>query len=256
MPRGMGRSYGRAMTSQLASPPSFTQAVRPQRGTPRTSWRSLGADFAYLVPGFFLTLVSFLVLVPLFALGLGTLVIWVGAPILAFMLLAASGFARENRELLRRWGSDVAEPTYRHAVHMGPRRLLTTIADPQAWKEALHGTLVAFPLRTTTFVLSVTWVVAGLGGVTYFLWSVLLPDGGEGLGQLLLNLADREVGVGWYVVESVTNFVLGALLLLLAPLVVRTCCRVDAAVARVFLTDAALGTGTHGGHGDRARQDP
>jgi hypothetical protein len=207
----------------------------------------MGGDFAYLVPGFFLTLFSFLVLVPLFALGLGTLVIWVGAPILAFMLLAASGFARENRELLRRWGEDVAEPDYRRAPDGGRRRLLTMIGDLQAWKEALHGSLVAFPLRITTFVASITWVAAGLGGITYFLWAVFLPEGGQGLGQLLLRLADREVGVSWYVVESVTCFALGAVLLVLAPLVVRTCCRVDAAVARVFLTDRPFGAGPQDG---------
>src|SRR5690606_33753133 len=149
--------------------------------------------------------------------------------------------ARENRELARRWGADVPEPAYRQPRADGVRRLITTAADPQAWKEALHGILVAFPLRLVTFVLSVTWVTAGLGGITYFVWGVFLPDSdGGGLGWLLTRAADLELDASWYVIESVTNFVAGVLLLLLAPLVVRLCCVVDTAVVRVFLTDRLL----------------
>src|SRR5699024_5490969 len=102
------------MTTQTLArvPRTTTGAAAPAGGWtgPPLSWRSIGPDLAYLTAGFFVTLVSFILLVTLFTLGVSTLVLWVGAPVLGLMLLTATGFARENRELLRRWGAPVSEP--------------------------------------------------------------------------------------------------------------------------------------------------
>lgn len=228
------------MTTQTHTRPLAVGTALPRRTVPHTSWRSLGHDFGYLVPGFFLTVIGFVVLVALIALGLGTLVLWIGAPILGFMLLTASGIARENRELLRRWGEDVTEPHYRQPGPGVARRLITTIADPQTWREALHGTLVAFPLRITTFVVSITWVGAALGALTWWVWGRFLPaDGYEGMTWLYETVTGTELGGDWYVTESLLYLGAGAVLLLLAPIVVRLCCRVDALVARALLGGAA-----------------
>lgn len=189
----------------------------------------MGADLAYLTSGFFLTLFSFVLLLTLLTVGVSTLVLWVGAPILGFMLLTATGFARENRELLRRWGDPVTEPRYRG------RRPLSMLADPTAWLETLHGTLVAFSLRTTTFVVTVSWLASALGGLTWFLWGHFLPqDDYNGLSWLLVQ-AGIDLPASEYLVESVLMFAGGGLLLLLAPAVTRVCATVDAGVARALL---------------------
>lgn len=224
------------MSTQTLTRPVGGGTVPPRRTVPQISWRSMGHDFAYLVPGFFLTLVGFIILVPLFSLGTATLVIWIGAPILGFMLLAASGIARENRELMRRWGDDVAEPHYRQPAPGVARRLITTIADPQTWKDLLHATLVAFPLRITTFVVSVAWVASALGSLTWWVWGRFLPEGGyQGMTWLYETVTGTDLGGNWYVTESVLYLIAGAVLLLLAPVVVRLCCRVDAVLARALL---------------------
>lgn len=216
------------------------RATTPSRRTvPHLSWRSMGHDFAYLLPGFFLTVIGFVVLVTLSVLGISTLVIWIGAPILGFMLLTASGIARENRELVRRWGEDVAEPNYRRPRQGVAARLISVIADPQTWKDALHGTFVAFPLRITTLVLSLSWVASALGGLTWWVWGRFLPEDGYGPTWLVETVTGTEFGASEYLTDSLLYLGAGVILMLLAPVVVRLCCRIDAIVARALLGGAA-----------------
>lgn len=210
--------------------------VRP----PRISFRTVGHDLTYVVTGFALSVASFILLVTLCALGVSTLVIWIGAPVLAVLLVTATGFARENRELLRRWGSPVAEPTY----HGRPRRrLLSMLADPQAWVEVLHGTVVAFPLRTATFAVTVTWLAGAAGGLTWFAWGHFLPEGEYGgLAWLLVSLTGLAEPVNWFLLEAIAMFVAGLVLLCTAPAVVRSCAAVDAVIAKALIGGWATGT--------------
>ncbi|MCK0112963.1 sensor domain-containing protein [Ornithinimicrobium sp. F0845] len=219
------------MTTQtLSRTPGPPAVAPPLRRVPLLSWRSAANDLAYLTAGFFLTLFSFILLTTLFVIGLSTLVLWIGAPILGFMLLTATGFARENRELLRRWGRPVAEPVYRG------RRPLSMLADPKAWLETLHGTLVAFPLRITTFSVAITWLAGALGGLTWFLWGHFIPQSEyDGLTWLLVHVAGIDLSSSRYLVESVLMFAAGLLLLVTAPLVTRLCATIDAGVARALL---------------------
>lgn len=199
----------------------------------RLSWRSVGPDLVYLTSGFFLTLFSFGLLLPLFVLGLSTAVLWVGLPILGFTLLTATWFARENRELLRRWGNPVGEPAHRWSSR---RRVLGMLLDPRAWRELLHGILVALPLRITTFVVPIAWLAGGLGGVTWFVWGLFLPrDEHNGVAWLLVHGAGLDLGSNRYLAEALSMFVAGLILLVTAPLVTRLCARTDASVARVLL---------------------
>lgn len=203
------------------------------RRVARLSWRSVGSDLAYLTSGFFLTLFSFVLLLTLFTIGVSTAVLWIGLPVLGFALLTATWFARENRELLRRWGDPVPEPGYRRP---SGRWMVSMLADAQAWRELLHGMLIALPLRITTFVVPVSWLAAGLGGVTWFVWGVFLPrDDYNGVAWLLVHGAGLDLGSNRYLAEAITMFVTGLILLLTAPLVARLCARADATVARVLI---------------------
>ncbi|USQ79982.1 sensor domain-containing protein [Ornithinimicrobium faecis] len=210
-----------------------TGAGHRDRRVARLSWRSVGPDLAYLTSGFFLSLFSFVLLLTLFVLGVSTAVLWIGLPILGFALLTASWFARENRELLRRWGDPVAEPVHRWSSR---RRVLSMLLDAQAWRELLHGTLITLPLRIFTFVVPVSWLAAGLGGVTWFIWGVFLPrDDYNGVAWLLVHGAGLDLGSNRYLAEAGTMFVSGVILLLLAPVVTRLCALADASVARILI---------------------
>ena len=56
------------------------------------SLKGIGRDCALLLPGFAVSLLAFSVLVPLAALSISTLIIWVGALLLPLTLLLASYF--------------------------------------------------------------------------------------------------------------------------------------------------------------------
>lgn len=230
-------SYGRFMTTQTLSRPPGPPPAVPVGHAPLLSWRSVTEDLTYVTAGFFLSLFSFTLLLTLFVIGVSTLVLWVGVPILGFTLLTATGFARENRELLRRTGWAVEEPTYRG------RRMTSLLTDPKAWLELLHGALVALPVRTVIFTVAVSWVAAALGGLTWFLWGHFLPqDDYQGLAWLV-HVAGVDIAASRYLLESVLMFASGVVLLVTAPLVIRSCATVDASLARALLGDVGSGPG-------------
>ena len=59
----------------------------------------LAGTIAYLLLGWTIMLFAFVMVVTFTALGIGTAVIWVGLPILAFALLMARGFATMERHV-------------------------------------------------------------------------------------------------------------------------------------------------------------
>ena len=59
----------------------------------------LAGTIAYLLLGWPVMLFAFIMVVTFTALGIGTAVIWVGLPILAFALLMARGFATMERHV-------------------------------------------------------------------------------------------------------------------------------------------------------------
>ncbi|GAA4506468.1 sensor histidine kinase [Brevibacterium yomogidense] len=200
----------------------------------------LGRDYAYVLPGFFLSLFAFVALVPLFALSVGTLVVWVGALLLPLTLLIARAFAQLSRARLRHWGAQVPTPVYRSA-QPGMLGWVNTIADPRVWLDLAFETVLAFPVRILTFVVAVAWSAGALGGITYPLWGVFLPSDEVGLLELILDaVSDGSLslapGAG-FLVEAAFRVVTGLVLLLTLPWVMRGLAHLDALV-----TTAALGT--------------
>ncbi|MBC8091049.1 MAG: sensor domain-containing protein, partial [Pseudonocardia sp.] len=59
----------------------------------------LGRGYAYLLAGLPLGIVAFVVAVTGFSVGVGTLVVWVGLPVLVGTLVAARGLAAAERSL-------------------------------------------------------------------------------------------------------------------------------------------------------------
>lgn len=201
----------------------------------------LGQDYAYVLPGFFISLIGFILLVPLFAAALGTAVIWLGVWLLPLVLVIATGFAELSRARARIWGARVPAPAYKVAGRgfNGPLRL---IGDPRRWLDLLFETLIAFPMRTITFCLAVTWTSVAAGGLTYVLWGHYLPHGENEMplvGNMLRALSDGTIPnavADSYAVESAAYFVIGLLFTLTLPVVMRGLALLDATA-----TTAALG---------------
>ena len=199
----------------------------------RRWWRQLGVDSAYTLLGFPLAIAAFVVVVTGLAVGLGTLVVWVGLPLLVLTLYVARGFATVER--LRIPGvlrHELPAPVYRRASPDAGRvrRLVEPLRDPQSWLDAMHALLhlvVAIP----AFVVTVVWWAAPLGGLSYAAWGWSLPDGPDD--QDLPELLGLGDGLG---VRIVFYGLVGLSFAVTLPAVVRAMALLEAQFGRVLLT--------------------
>jgi signal transduction histidine kinase len=204
------------------------EAVHFAKDDPVTSMiKGTGRNLAVIVGLFALSLAAFVVCTTLFSLGVGLLVLVVGLFILVACLIVAGWSSRMTMALLGYAGITLP-PTRYPAAEAGFGGKLRRLTYPQSWRDLLH-VLVNFILSTITFSLALTWVFGGLGGVTYWFWSRWLPQPTEGLPALL--------GYPGRFAELTFNSVLGALLLITAPFVLRGLVRLHGAVAYALLVD-------------------
>ncbi|AEF40098.1 sensor histidine kinase [Hoyosella subflava] len=192
-------------------------------------------DSAFLLVSFPLAVASFVVMVTGLSLGAGTLIIWVGIPILVFTLVVARGFATVGRRgstgLL---GLSLPEPRYKvHQQQSSPLfRALSPLTCTQSWFDVVWC-IVIFPVATATFVLATVWWSVALFGLTYPFWSWMVdfsdPDIAMGPASAL------GISGGHWLAEPL-NFALGLLFAVTLPFVVRGCAHAQAQLGRVLLT--------------------
>jgi signal transduction histidine kinase len=189
--------------------------------------KGMGRNLAVIIGMFALSLAAFVACTTLFSLGVGLLVLVVGLFILVGCLIVAGWSSRMTMALLGYAGITLPRTRYPLA---GPGfgGKLRRLTHAQSWRDLLH-VLINFILSVITFSLALTWVVGGLGGVTYWFWSRWLPEPTEGL-PALLGYTSRFADITF-------NTVLGILLLVTAPFVLRGLVRLHAAVAYALLVD-------------------
>jgi len=223
------------MTNTPAAGGAGPRTVPLAAGLPiPTGARRLSREFGYLLAGLPVGIAAFVVAVAGFAAGVGTLVVWLGLPILAGTLRAARGLATVERRAVR-WATGRELPPYyyrRARGHRVARRLLRTLADPQSWRDLLHC-VVAFPVRVATFSIAVSWAVGGLGGTLFVLWEWSLPRSEDSYHGLFWLLTDSPSWLG----DIALNTTIGLFLLLSLPWVVRGLVAVHAGLARGLLTN-------------------
>jgi len=224
-----------AITAPVTPASPATPATPEGHGGARML-RQLGVDTAYVLLGFPLAIIVFVLLVTGLSLGAGLLITLLGLPVLVATLFVARGFAEVERArmpaVLRQ---DRVGARYKTA---GPdagrwRRLLTPLTDLQAWLDVLHG-IVRFPVSTATFSVVVTWWAAALGGLTYALWDWALPhspDNSE-LPELLGFQDTAAVRITFYLA-------VGVVFAVTLPFVVRACALLEAWLAHAMLTGVA-----------------
>lgn len=199
-----------------------------------TTWlRRLGRDTLYVLPGFPLAVMAFVVVLVGLVASLGLLVTLLGVPLGVLTLLAARGFAAVERSRLQLLdGAPLPPAGHRREPGGGWRGLLRRLRDPQSWLDALHA-LVGFPVAVVTFVVVLTWWAGVLGGLTYWFWSRYLPEDDAGGLAFLLGFEQP-----W--AETVLMTGSGLLLLLTLVPVVRGCAVVQSGLARALVANPSL----------------
>lgn len=211
-----------------AIPPAAPVTQRPR------FLRQVARATAYCLVVFPLALAAFVVLVTLFALGVGLAVTFVGLPILVLMLYVARGFADIERLLLR-WvlHRPVQRPRYRSGEgRRGLRWLLTPMADPQSWLDLWHGIFGLIPASIVSSMVAFWWL-AGVGYGLFFLWGWSFPPNLFIPGEVVWAVGSVP---HTFLFVAIVTTVVGLLLLVSAPFVTWGLTVVNVAIARVMLT--------------------
>ncbi|MFI1920245.1 sensor histidine kinase [Nocardia sp. NPDC020380] len=188
-------------------------------------------DLVYLLPGLAVGLASFIPLICGSLLGLGTVVIWVGLPLLVVTLGLARGFAAIERfRVAAVTGHPLPPARYTGGSGRGLQRLWTILKDRQYWRDLAHGVLV-MPLSVFTWSITVVWVTAAVAGTLYPLYGWAIPQYPDSKG-----LSDL-VGVHGLAADILANTLLGLVFLATGPRVLRALAALHTGFARLLLTD-------------------
>ncbi len=172
-------------------------------------------NLLFLLSEFPVAIAVLTVLVALSAAGVSTVIVYVGIPLLALALWLAHRAARLSVRRLQWVGRQVS-----HTIPSGSAGGLfrRTFFDARAWLRLVYGVAVAPPAAALSWAVTVVWVAAALGGLTYWAWSAAIPVSVD-TWRLSGVLAD-VVGVGGAglgAVDGVLYFAVGAVLLLALP---------------------------------------
>ncbi|MDX3108752.1 sensor histidine kinase [Nonomuraea angiospora] len=193
-------------------------------------------DTRYTLVGFPTAVIGFVIMIAGFAAGAGTMIVWVGVPLLAGTLLAARGFADAERG----WLSDVLDrPPVRPRYKPAPpgagrfRRVVNPLTSGQSWLDLLHG-IINLPFAILSFVLTVVFWALPLAGLTYPIYGIITSriPGNVELPELL-GLGDG------YGVNSIFYVSLGLVFALIMPFAVRGSALLRAGLGRALLTGVA-----------------
>jgi len=127
----------------------------------KTPGRSIIGNIVFLLISFPVGLLSFIITVTGLAVSAGTIVIWIGLPLLWLTLLCVRGLAELERQSvsrllglpIRRWWRPQSDPTQGFFRHFG--RMLR---DPYTWTGVLYM-LLKLPLGILNFSLTLTLVL-------------------------------------------------------------------------------------------------
>ncbi len=161
------------MAPMTAAPPSTTRrtvrfAAGPFAGQ---TWRELGYLSLHLLVAPFAF--AYVVFVPSFAAAV--LVTVVGLWLVGILVVSARGWGAMYRGMTRTvLRVDIAAPPPFARPQGFWRWLGEMFGDVDGWR-ALLFMFVAFPLSILSWVVSVTFLAVGLGGVTYAAWYRFLP---------------------------------------------------------------------------------
>jgi signal transduction histidine kinase len=204
----------------------------PGPAGPRVGLRELVSADAWLTTthlllGLWVGIVAFVPTIVLLSLSIGLLPLFLlGVPLLGITLWIARLLARLERG--RFWlvlGVDIPESQPRRLSGGPLARLRTRISSPASWREVGY-LLLRLPLGVLQFALTIVFWSVPVALLTLPIYNWALPNGGAALG---FGITVRS----WWSTALVG--VLGLLLLVLSPRLVRWLGMVDIAFARLML---------------------
>jgi signal transduction histidine kinase len=154
--------------------------------------RQLGLDTQYILIGFPLAIITLVLCLVGFFLGVGLAILWAGVPLLMVTIMMARGFATLERARIGPvLGRRMPHPIYKRPTRPGFwSRVLTPLRDGQSWLDLLHGVFRLIP-SVVAFAFAITWWCGAIGGLTYLLWGWSIPSGPDNTDlPELLNLGD------------------------------------------------------------------
>ncbi|MEO6116400.1 MAG: sensor domain-containing protein, partial [Pseudolysinimonas sp.] len=205
-------------------------------------WTGVPRELGYLFIAFPIAAVGFGLAVSLFSAGVGTLVaFFIGVIVLIVALYAARGFGTLDLALLRWVGRPrIAAPDWQDSrARTGFFGWLRAVlGNGHYWLYLLWSGLVDFVVATVTWSIMISWVATGLGGATYWFWSIFLPHPNRQVYPahwLLEHIGLPVASADPQTVDSITFFVLGLVLLATLPFVTRGLVSLHWLVARGML---------------------
>lgn len=201
----------------------------PLRLFQRRTW----AEVLYALIALPLGIAGFVIALTTLIVGLGLSVTLVGLPVLAASMVVCRALGDARRRLANRWvQADVpaSPPTPRR----GDGWVRTAITDRSAWRARLY-LLLSLPVGIAGFVVTVTMLAYGLGGLTYWIWRPFLPCQRDDDGT-----CHRAAAFGpHYFLDTPGRIGLlagmSAVVLLLAPFPIRAVVATDKALMRRLL---------------------
>ncbi|GAA3286109.1 sensor domain-containing protein [Dactylosporangium vinaceum] len=158
----------------------MTTTITPL-GPGRTSriFRQLGIDTQYVLLGLPLSIITIVLCVTGFSLGVGLMVLVIGFPVLFATIFQARGFATLERARVGPvLGIDLPHPYYKKAKPGAGfwKRTFVPLTDGQSWLDLVHGVFRLIP-SVLAFAFVVVWWAGALGGLTTVLWDWSIPRG-------------------------------------------------------------------------------
>jgi signal transduction histidine kinase len=216
-------------TKTMSSPTAVIVEATPARGAlyPRL-WRAVPRELAFLLLGFPIATIGFVVTIAMFNAGIGTIIpIFIGVFVVIGSLYVARGFG--TLELTRlEWAG---RPPIKRPVWEGQRVrpgfwgwLRSVLLNGHYWLALLHTMVINFAVSLFTWIVTVVWASVGLGGLTYWFWSRFLsrPQHVLYISQWLLNGRGITLPNPAYdVTEAILYLVLGVILMVALPFVTR-----------------------------------
>jgi signal transduction histidine kinase len=157
----------------MAERPATLEQPRPN------PFRAMG----FMLASFVLRIIQFVLIVTGMAVGISTVVVWIGIPI----LIATTGYVRWSADVERRWLRKALNTPVPDAERLPTegasllRRWQTRLTDPTTWRDLLY-LIIVFPLGVAEFAIG----VAAIPLLPLAIWVV--PWIGWAHGQLAISL--------------------------------------------------------------------
>jgi signal transduction histidine kinase len=199
------------------------------------------AEVLYALLGVPIGVAGFVFTVTTLSFSVGTLITFVGLPLLAATGLLSRMIGSALRDLANKLIHAGVRPAQPFRPNPGVFGWIgSAIADGTAWRSRLY-LLLKLPLGIASFVIATVFVTYGLGGLTYAVWRPWLPCNrtSDGVCHHAVGFTDS-----WQADTPFRIFVVslgGLLIVLAAPWVVRSIVWLDRLAIRYLLGPTASG---------------